>query len=196
DAGRAAVSDADLPVLSYDVVVIGSGAGGGIVAAELSKAGHSVLLLDKARYTHTTDLPKSEAQAYKLLYQNSAGLITEDGSMQMLAGKAWGGGTQINWSASLVPPQSLRKEWAEKYLSWTTTKAQLQMMGCRRILMTRWTRGSEKGAEGNCARGWSPRGSRGREAGVQCRRAGGVGLSPSQPIVNRIRRRTAGVARG
>ncbi|KAI8927371.1 hypothetical protein BC831DRAFT_398774 [Entophlyctis helioformis] len=101
DAGRAAVSDADLPVLSYDVVVIGSGAGGGIVAAELSKAGHSVLLLDKARYTHTTDLPKSEAQAYKLLYENSAGLITEDGSMQMLAGKAWGGGTQINWSASL-----------------------------------------------------------------------------------------------
>lgn len=35
--------------------------------------------------------------------------------MQILAGTCWGGGTTINWSASLELPAITRKEWAQKH---------------------------------------------------------------------------------
>ena len=35
--------------LNFDVVVIGSGAGGGVIAAELAKVGNSVLILEKGK---------------------------------------------------------------------------------------------------------------------------------------------------
>nr|KAJ3416479.1 hypothetical protein HK105_001241 [Polyrhizophydium stewartii] len=101
--------------MHYDIVVIGSGAGGGLLAAELSKTGKKVLLMDKAVYMHPTELPPDEYNGLCKLYENNASIMSETGGIQILAGSAWGGGTSVNWSASLVPPESLRKEWAEKY---------------------------------------------------------------------------------
>lgn len=54
--------------VEYDVVVIGSGAGGGLVASELSQSGHSVLLLDKADYTHPSDYPLTEKSSFELFF--------------------------------------------------------------------------------------------------------------------------------
>jgi hypothetical protein len=101
--------------LKCDVVVVGSGAGGGVVAAELAKEGYQVILLDKAIYTHTSDLPLTELQSFDLLYEQKGTLMTEDGSLRILAGNAWGGGTAINWSASLQTPLKTRQEWATRY---------------------------------------------------------------------------------
>lgn len=42
--------DQDLKVIDTDVLVIGSGAGGGVVSAALSKAGHRVLCIEKGTY--------------------------------------------------------------------------------------------------------------------------------------------------
>jgi choline dehydrogenase-like flavoprotein len=101
--------------LSYDVVVVGSGPGGGVAAAELSQAGHRVLLLDKAAYTHPSDYPLTEKKSFQLLFEGGAFLSSNDGGMQILAGTSWGGGSTVNWSASLELPEIARKEWAEKF---------------------------------------------------------------------------------
>ena len=102
-------------LLSYDVVVIGSGCGGGVVASQLSAAGYSVLILDKASYTHTSEYSLTEMKSFESFYERGALLGTEDGAIQIVAGTSWGGGSTVNWSASLELPQVARKEWAEKF---------------------------------------------------------------------------------
>ena len=102
-------------LLNCDIVIIGSGAGGGVVAAELAKEGYHVILLEKAKYMHPTDLPLTEMSSFDLLYERKGTLMSEDGGLRILAGNAFGGGTFVNWSACLETPQKVRAEWAEKH---------------------------------------------------------------------------------
>ncbi|KAI9008318.1 hypothetical protein BC832DRAFT_530553 [Gaertneriomyces semiglobifer] len=108
-------TDAQTVTMECDVVVVGSGAGGGVLAAELAKAGFDVVVLEKALYTHPTDLPFTERQSFQLLYERAGAITSEDGSIRTLMGSAWGGGTAVNWSASLIPPGKVREEWAKNY---------------------------------------------------------------------------------
>ena len=78
-------------------MVIGSGAGGGLVAAELAKEGYKVILIDKAVYTHPSELPLTEMTSFDLLYEGKGTLMSEGGELRILAGTAWGGGTAVNW---------------------------------------------------------------------------------------------------
>lgn len=98
-----------------EVLVIGSGSGGGVTAATLSKAGKRVLVIDKGHfYKPKEHFPMSEADAWRGLYENKGVLMTDDGSMTVLAGSTFGGGSTINWSASLQTPRSVRQEWTKK----------------------------------------------------------------------------------
>jgi hypothetical protein len=83
--------------LECDVVVVGSGAGGGVVAAELAKSGLDVVVVDKAIYTHPSDYSLGELDSIQSFFEQKGTLQTEDGSMRILAGSVWGGGTTINW---------------------------------------------------------------------------------------------------
>src|SRR6266540_3486662 len=49
--------------LSCDVVVVGSGAGGGVVAAELAAAGADVIVLEKGGYAAEADFHHQEAES-------------------------------------------------------------------------------------------------------------------------------------
>lgn len=83
--------------LECDVIVVGSGAGGAVVAAELAKSGMDVIIVDKAIYTHPSDYSLGELDSIQSFFEQKGTLQTEDGSMRILAGTAWGGGTTINW---------------------------------------------------------------------------------------------------
>ncbi|KND02977.1 uncharacterized protein SPPG_02052 [Spizellomyces punctatus DAOM BR117] len=113
--GLVGPNDSEEIRLACDIVVVGSGAGGGVVAGELAQAGHDVLVLEKAFYTHPSELPYTPKASFELLFERSGALGSEDGSMQVLTGNAWGGGTAVNWSASLRLPSKVREEWATKY---------------------------------------------------------------------------------
>ncbi|KAJ3104461.1 hypothetical protein HDU97_009246 [Phlyctochytrium planicorne] len=102
-------------VLECDVVIVGSGAGGGVVAAELSAAGHKVIVLEKAIYRHHTELTNNELESFNNFYESGAAMASENSAMQILAGTAFGGGTFVNWCASLRTPHKVREEWAAKY---------------------------------------------------------------------------------
>ncbi|KAJ3290192.1 hypothetical protein HK104_006945 [Borealophlyctis nickersoniae] len=101
--------------LECDVVIVGSGAGGGLIAAELAKAGHKVIVMEKAVFTNPADYILIEEFAMNKLYESQGALTTETGSMNMFAGSSVGGGTTVNWSGSLRLPHTVRKEWATKF---------------------------------------------------------------------------------
>ncbi|KAJ3354309.1 hypothetical protein GGF32_002610, partial [Allomyces javanicus] len=106
----------DPPVtLKYDAVIVGSGAGGGVAAALLAQAGHRVLVLEKGTWVHPKDLPLPEYHAITDLYDRSGFMTPDDASIAVLAGSTVGGGTTVNWAASLRPQHWLRKEWAKEH---------------------------------------------------------------------------------
>jgi choline dehydrogenase-like flavoprotein len=47
----------------YDVIVVGSGAGGGVVAGELAQRGRGVLLIEAGPYKTAADYMRWEARA-------------------------------------------------------------------------------------------------------------------------------------
>jgi choline dehydrogenase-like flavoprotein len=99
-------------VLEADVVVVGSGAGGGVIAAELTRAGRSVVVVEAGPFVDEAHLPTDELDAYSRLYLNHGLLTTWDGAITMLAGTAVGGGTLVNWMTSIAAPDDVRAEWA------------------------------------------------------------------------------------
>lgn len=97
--------------LEADVIVIGSGAGGGVVAAELAAAGQRVIILEKGSYRNEADFDGGEWKAMRDLYEKRGILTTDDVGIVTLAGSTLGGGTTINWTTSLTTPPHVLEEW-------------------------------------------------------------------------------------
>lgn len=101
--------------LDADAVVIGSGAGGGVVAAELAATGKRVVILEKGGYYHEGDFDGAERVASQRLFEKQCLLTTRDASMVLLAGSGLGGGTTINWMTSLPTPDYVLQQWEREY---------------------------------------------------------------------------------
>ena len=94
-----------------DVVVVGSGAGGGVAAGVLAEAGLDVIVLEKGGFHTEADFTHSEADAYRDLYLDGALGTTEDKGIGLVAGSCVGGGTVINYTTSFETPKEVRSEW-------------------------------------------------------------------------------------
>ena len=108
---------APLADTTYDceVLVIGSGAGGGVMAGELAQAGHDVLVLEKGPYFDGTDFTQREADMLSQLYEARGALSTQDGGISLLAGACLGGGTTVNWAGAFRTPDYILEEWAREH---------------------------------------------------------------------------------
>jgi choline dehydrogenase-like flavoprotein len=101
--------------LDADVIVVGSGAGGGVIAADLASAGRSVVVLEAGPFVDESTMPRREVDAFERLYLDRGLVSTWDGSVTMLAGAAVGGGTLVNWMTSTDAPEDVRVEWATEH---------------------------------------------------------------------------------
>lgn len=101
--------------LYTDVLVIGSGAGGGVIAGELSAAGLDVIVAEKGGYYAEVDYHGREYAGSEQLYERRALLTTSDLAVNLLAGSTLGGGTTVNWTTSLRPPDEVLREWEADY---------------------------------------------------------------------------------
>jgi choline dehydrogenase-like flavoprotein len=101
--------------LTADAVIVGSGAGGGMMAAELAAAGKDVLVIEKGGYYNEADFSGIEAEMTPQLFLRRGALSTADLGMVVLAGSALGGGTIVNWSTSLRTPPEALEEWERQY---------------------------------------------------------------------------------
>ena len=101
--------------LSCDVIVIGSGAGGGVVAAELAAAGKDVVVLEKGGYRNEADFTHQEGDALETMYDAGGLLATSDLGLVVLQGATLGGGTVINYTTSFPTPPAVRRQWAKEH---------------------------------------------------------------------------------
>src|SRR2546428_5078140 len=101
--------------LSCDAVVVGSGAGGGVVAAELSAAGKDVIVLEEGGYYNEADFNQLELAMMRKLYYQGGFAATSDAGVALIAGGCLGGGTVINYTTSFRSPDWLRDEWAQRH---------------------------------------------------------------------------------
>ena len=102
-------------VYECEVLVIGSGAGGGVVAGELAQAGHDVLVVEKGPYYHGHDFTQREVDMMGQLFDAKGTLTTRDGSIGILAGACLGGGTTVNWAGAFRTPEYVLQEWAAEH---------------------------------------------------------------------------------
>ena len=82
----------------YDIVIIGSGAGGGTVAQELAPMvaqGVRILVLEQGAKLEDHEFTGREMEMADALYEEGGGFLTADGTMTLAFGRAYGGSTVV-----------------------------------------------------------------------------------------------------
>jgi choline dehydrogenase-like flavoprotein len=125
---------------AYDVCVIGSGAGGALVAARLAEAGRNVLLVEEGPWVSPKDHPVRDDRALALLYRNSGlqpawpetdHILEKHGVsfMTVLQGRVFGGGPTVNNAIHLPIEKSRWETWKNDFdfpVDWPDLEAALQ----------------------------------------------------------------------
>ncbi|RMF15949.1 MAG: GMC family oxidoreductase [Candidatus Dadabacteria bacterium] len=110
--------------LSADVVVVGSGAGGAVMAYELAREGRSVIVLEAGPFVPSSRFTERYPQMMERLYQDRGGQRNEDGDLLVLQGSCVGGSTVVNAAAAFRTPEYVLRDWREKFgLSDMTSEA-------------------------------------------------------------------------
>src|SRR3954468_4753388 len=112
---RPVTPDGDDVELEADVVVVGSGAGGGVIAGTLAQQGLKVVVLEAAGYFNESDFKQLELVAYQEMYWRGGPTPTADGNFSLQAGTTLGGGTTINWTNCLRTYPWVREQWASEF---------------------------------------------------------------------------------
>ena len=101
--------------LECDVAIVGSGAGAGITAELLCRAGLEVVLIEEGPLKSSADFNQRESQAYPSLYQESAARKTADKAINILQGRCVGGSTTVNWTSSFRTPADTLRFWQQRF---------------------------------------------------------------------------------
>ncbi|GAB3445666.1 GMC family oxidoreductase [Massilia solisilvae] len=102
-------------VIDADVVVVGSGAGGGVTAEILALAGLKVVIVEEGALKSSRDFKMRESEAYPALYQESAARKTADKAINILQGRTVGGSTTVNWTSSFRTPPTTLAYWQRHF---------------------------------------------------------------------------------
>lgn len=95
-----------------DVVVVGSGAGGSVVASAFARAGRRVVVIEAGGAYEPRDFTQRESMMSEL-YLDGALTSSDDLGVAVLAGATLGGGTTVNWCTTLRLPERIAREWNE-----------------------------------------------------------------------------------
>lgn len=101
--------------LQADVVVIGSGAGGSVVAYEMAKAGRKVIVLEAGRYQPSADFTEHLGDTMTQLYRDQASQFNTTADVLFIEGSCVGGSTVISGCVMHRPHDSVLSRWADEY---------------------------------------------------------------------------------
>ncbi|MGZ4139115.1 MAG: GMC family oxidoreductase N-terminal domain-containing protein [Actinomycetota bacterium] len=99
-----------------DVVVIGSGAGGAVVAKELAELGHSVIVLEEGSYFTRKDMAGPPFERFQRFYRRQ-GMTAAFGNptIPVPLGMAVGGSTLINSGSCFRTPDRVLQRWERDF---------------------------------------------------------------------------------
>jgi choline dehydrogenase-like flavoprotein len=103
-------------ILDADVCVIGAGAGGAVVAAELAEGGSSVVVLEQGAHHDPDDFTARPPEMLARLYRDG-GQTTTLGAPPILLplGRGLGGTTLVNSGTCFRTPSYVLERWAEEF---------------------------------------------------------------------------------
>lgn len=100
--------------ITCDVAIIGSGAGGGTVAAALAPLvadGLRVIVFEQGAKLRDDEFDGGELTMAPVLYEDGGGFLTADGTMTLAFGRTYGGSTVVYTGTSLVAPERVIRGW-------------------------------------------------------------------------------------
>jgi len=98
----------------YDIVIVGSGAGGGTVASELASLcddGVRIAVLEWGAKLREDEYTGRELDMTRKLYFDSGGTFTRDRAVTLAYGRAYGGSTVMYTGTSLTMPERVAEAW-------------------------------------------------------------------------------------
>ncbi len=98
--------------LAADLCVVGSGAGGAMVAAEAAAAGLRVVLLEEGPHVAPAAMTQREDEMLPRLFADGGGRTTADGAITVLHGRGVGGSTVHNTNLCKRAPAEVLDGWA------------------------------------------------------------------------------------
>ncbi|MCC6749888.1 MAG: GMC family oxidoreductase [Deltaproteobacteria bacterium] len=102
--------------LSADVVIVGSGAGGAVMAAELAEAGYEVLVLEEGGHHRTEEFNAQAAAMVRMLYRDGGlGLAVGNPPVFFSEGRCVGGSTTVNGGMSWRTPEAILARWSAEH---------------------------------------------------------------------------------
>lgn len=104
-----------METLTVQDVIVGSGAGGGVLAARLAEAGRSVCVLEEGPRVSKADFNQREGAMYNLLYRDAGSQLTKDGAISVLQGRCLGGSTTINQGDCVPIEAAVLQHWRTQY---------------------------------------------------------------------------------
>ncbi|MGH7491272.1 MAG: GMC family oxidoreductase N-terminal domain-containing protein [bacterium] len=97
--------------LEADVCIMGSGAGGAILAYFLAKDGREVTLVERGKYVEPREFSEDEVDMVGKLYADGVFQQTQDFSFTILQGSCVGGSTVVNNAVCFSPPEEVLHKW-------------------------------------------------------------------------------------
>jgi choline dehydrogenase-like flavoprotein len=108
-----------------DVVIVGSGAGGAVAAAELAAAGLDVIVIEAGQHYNRDSYPDDHLEAIAELYRDG-GLTIAEGRppIPVPVAKVVGGTTVINSGTCFHAPEPVLADWQQRFgISWAGNMA-------------------------------------------------------------------------
>lgn len=117
--GRELLDSRDELILHTDVVIVGSGAGGAVVAAELAEAGQQVLILEEGPHIPPQELgalrpSQTIRRAWREAGMSFAVPVGETPAINIMMGRCVGGSSVMTGGVCFRTPDEVLHEWASE----------------------------------------------------------------------------------
>lgn len=98
----------------FQAIIIGSGAGGGVVADVLSQKGIKTLIIESGPYRKKEHFVHSERQMSSIYY-NRGGVFSKNMSIGLAAANNVGGSTSVYTGVSFRTPKTVLEKWRKSF---------------------------------------------------------------------------------
>jgi choline dehydrogenase-like flavoprotein len=100
--------------IDVDYAIVGSGAGGSVMAYHLATTGASVAVLERGPWLRARDLDHDEAAMIARLYKDGGAQTNNDANMFVLQGNCVGGSTVLTNAVCFRMPEDVRRSFTAK----------------------------------------------------------------------------------